>query len=144
MKELIRTYFTLSKSDRLFRSLRRVSPILFETRERHGSTLYERAHVYIRLNINIYIRGLYTRMRTGWKVKSRASRKRNKETRGLFSPLFLFASSFFPPPPFRPSHSLSPLFRSRIRGFLGWRTRSLAATYRELKLTLRWLPAVRK
>lgn len=67
-----------------------------------------------------YIRELYTRMRTGWKVKSRASRKRNKETRGLFSPpLFLF---FFLPssalPTLPSSHSLSPLFLSRIRGFL--------------------------
>lgn len=125
MKELIRTYFTLSKSDRLFRPAPPpFSDTFRDARETREHPICTRTR--LRTLEYKYIRGLYTRMRTGWKVKSRASRKRNKETRGLFSPLFLFASSFFLPflrPPARPSsltpsHSLSPLFRSRIRGFL--------------------------
>ena len=121
-KELIRTYFTLSKSQGSL-------PLLFvppcfsdtfrDTRD-VGATLYAHTHTCLHMLEYKYIRELCTRMRTRWKVKSRASRKRNKETRGLFSPpLFSFRIFFLSLPHLPPSsHSLSPLFRSRIRGFL--------------------------
>lgn len=78
-------------------------------------------------------------MCTGWKVKSRASRKRNKETRGLFSLLHFFfphlLSSLSPSPLPPPSPLRVSLSRARS-GFPGWRTR---AAWQPLTENSNWL-----